>query len=98
MKKLEGSVFEEPFPHLIVENFYDKKELELIWEELTFYTKPGKLLEAKDYGGVIGFTNAKAIFLDRLYVDKYRNMSNILTVNRKMFHKEVMEPFAKLHP
>ena len=98
MQNIKASAYTEPFPHIIYHNFYDDEELELIWEELTFYTKPGKLLEAKDYGGVIGFTNAKAIFLDRLYVDKYRNMSNILTVNRKMFHKEVMEPFAKLHP
>ena len=41
--------YKEPFPHLIVEDFYNEKELELIWEELNFYTKPGKLLEAKDY-------------------------------------------------
>ena len=26
-----------------------------------FLYKPGKLAEAKDYGGVIGFTSAKAI-------------------------------------
>ena len=60
-------VYKEPFPHLIVENFYDEKELELIWEELNFYTKPGKLLDAKDYGGVQGRTNAKALSLDSLY-------------------------------
>ena len=32
--------YEEPFPHIIVKNFYNKEELELIWEELNFYTKP----------------------------------------------------------
>ena len=35
--------YEEPFPHIIVKNFYNEEELELIWEELNFYTKPGKL-------------------------------------------------------
>ena len=104
MKKLEGSVFEEPFPHLIVENFYDKKELELIWEELTFYTKPGKLLEAKDFGGVVGKTNSKALWLDRIYKDysdddepNYRKLSNILTVNRKLFNSNILKQFSQIH-
>ena len=54
MEQVEGTVFEKPFPHLIIENFYNEKELELIWEELKFYTKPNKLLEAKYFGGVVG--------------------------------------------
>ena len=102
MKRLEGFVFEDPFPHLIVENFYDKKELELIWEELTFYTKPGKLLEAKDFGGVVGKTNSKALWLDKVYSNKpdspnYRNLSNILTVNRKLFTSDVLKVFSEIH-
>ena len=48
---LQVTQFENPFPHLIVDNFYNEEELELIWEELKFYTKPGKLLDVKDYGG-----------------------------------------------
>ena len=56
--------FDGPFPHLIIKNFYNEEELDLIWEELNFYTKPNKLLEAKDYGGVVDATNAKAIILD----------------------------------
>ena len=46
---------------MIIYDFYNEDELNLIWEELNFYTKPNKLLEAKDYGGVIGGTNAKAL-------------------------------------
>ena len=46
MATLEGIAFKEPFPHLIIEDFYNPEELDLIWEELNFYTKPGKLLEA----------------------------------------------------
>jgi len=96
----------EPFPHLIVEDFYDEKELELIWEELNFYTKPGKLLEAKDYGGVKDRTNAKALALDLIYLNlenrssngiNYRNISNILTVNRKLFTSNILNEYAKLH-
>ena len=41
----------EPFPHLIVENMYNEEELELIWEELYFLTKPNKLLTPDKFGG-----------------------------------------------
>jgi hypothetical protein len=98
---LTATVFEYPFPHLIIENFYNEEELELIWEELKYYTKPGKLLEAKDYGGIIDRTNSHAILLDSLYNDyskregvNYRNISNILTVNRKLFKEEIINVFA----
>ena len=57
----------DPFPHLVIYDFYNSEELNLIWEELNFYTKPGKLLEAKDYGAADNKTNAKALFLDRIY-------------------------------
>ena len=95
---------EEPFPHLIIDNFYNEKELELIWEELNFYTKPGKLFEAEDYGGVVGYTDSKAILLDSLYRNNsnnnginWRKLSNILTVNRKLFDSGVLNTFADIH-
>jgi len=98
MEQLEGTVFSEPFPHLIIENFYNDEELELIWEELTFYTKPGKLLEAKDFGGVVGKTNSHALCLDDVYKkETYRPLSNILTVNRKLFTSSALDIFAKIH-
>ena len=59
--------YKEPFPHLIVDNYYDKEELELIWEELNFYTKPGKFLDAKYFGGVVGKTNSHALALDSVF-------------------------------
>ena len=102
-QKLVCNAFEKPFPHLIVDNFYDDKELELIWEELKFYTKPNKLLEAKDFGGVVDKTNSHAIALDSVYMNdenrgvNYRNLSNILTVNRKLFTSGVLDAFAKIH-
>ena len=57
----------EPFPHIIVKNFYNEEELELIWEELNYYTKPGKLMKAEDFGGIVGYTNSSALILDQLY-------------------------------
>jgi len=94
-----------PFPHLIIRNFYNQEELTLIWEELNFYTKPGKLLGPKDYYGVVDYTNAKALILDEIYVDhserdlpNYRNISNILTVNRKVFDPDILSILENLHP
>ena len=103
-EKLVVTLFNDPFPHMICDDFYNPEELELVWEELKFYTKPGKLLEAKDYGGVVGYTNAKALMLDSVYRDfsgsdgvNYRNLSNILTVNRKLFTSGVLDAFAGVH-
>jgi len=90
------SAFSEPFPHLILNNFYNEDELKLIWEELNFYTKPNKLFEAKDFGGLVEKTNSHAIVLDNLYLDKFRQISNILTVNRKLFNSDVLESFARI--
>ena len=95
-QELVCNAFEKPFPHLIVDNFYDDQELELIWEELKFYTKPGKLLEAKDFGGVVEKTNHRALQLDVIY-DGYRDLSNILTVNRKLFTSKILDVFAEIH-
>ena len=66
MQTINGLSNELPFPHLILHNFYNEKELELIWEELNFYTRPEKLLDAEGYGGIVDRTNAKALILDLL--------------------------------
>ena len=66
-EKLHATAYDKPFPHLIIDDFYNPEELELIWEELTFYTKPGKLLTARDFGGVVGKTNSHALAIDCIY-------------------------------
>lgn len=87
-----------PFPHLIVENMYNEEELELIWEELEFLNKPGKLKDPEGYGAAKTngqyITNSKALELDDIY--KNRNISNILTVNRKLFN--YCEVYSNLSP
>ena len=97
MENIKAEVFDTPFPHVIFYNFYNQDELDLIWEELNFYTKPGKFLEAKDFGGVIDRTNSHALLLDDIYKDKHRKLSNILTVNRKVFDDPVLEVFSEIH-
>ena len=96
-EQIQADAYGTPFPHLILHNFYNDEELKLIWEELDFYTKPDKLLDAKEYLGVVDKTNAKALHLDVVYPKKFRKLSNILTVNRKVFELQVLEPFSKLH-
>ena len=99
---LEADLYAEPFPLMVVQNFYNQSELDLIWKELDFYTAPNKLFEAKEYGGVVDRTNAKAILLDELYKGSknkknFRNISNILTVNRKLFNCGVLDKFSQIH-
>ena len=101
-ERLEAELFAEPFPLMVVKNFYNDFELALIWQELTFYTAPNKLLAAENYGGVVGKTNAKALLLDDIYRNhkdglNFRNISNILTLNRKIFNCGILDKFAELH-
>ena len=104
-EQLEAELYCEPFPLMVINNFYNQQELDLIWKELDFYTAPNKLFTAENYGGVVGYTNAKAIVLDDLYKNyennekgvNFRNISNILTVNRKLFESGVLDTFSSLH-
>ena len=97
METLQITLYANPFPVMVVENFYNKEELSLIWEELNFYTKPEKLLDAEGYGGIVDHTNAKALLLDEIYTKQYRNVSNILTMNRKLFQCGVLDKFSEIH-
>ncbi len=96
MENLQCDVFNDPFPHLVIKNFYNEEELKLIWEELNFYTKPDKLLEAKDFGGIVDATNSHAIVLDDIYKTN-RKLSNILTVTRKIFNSGILDVFSDIH-
>ena len=97
METLQITLYANPFPLMVVENFYNEEELSLIWEELNFYTKPEKLLDAEGYGGIVDRTNAKALILDEIYTKQYRNVSNILTMNRKLFECGVLDKFSEIH-
>ena len=97
MQNLHCDAYTDPFPHIVIHDFYDDEELKLIWEELNFYTKPGKLVSADKYGGIVGMTDSKALMLDDVYPKAYRNLSNILTVNRKVFTSGVLDVLAQCH-
>ena len=96
MQNISADAYIEPFPHIVFHDFYTDEELDLIWEELKFYTRPNKLFDVEDYMGVVGYTKAKALHLDSIYTGKNRVLSNILEVTRKVFDKEILETFSKL--
>jgi Rps23 Pro-64 3,4-dihydroxylase Tpa1-like proline 4-hydroxylase len=98
--KLE--LLQEPFPHAIIRDFYTEDELSLIWRELEFLNSPNKLVSseflgtAKDPISQMFKSTSYGLGLDEAYPN--RNISDILTINRKVFNKELTEKFASLHP
>lgn len=96
-------ILKDPFPHIIVKNFYSPDELDLIWEELDFLNKPGKLQTPDLYHAGIDnstgkyLTSHKALTLDYCYAAN-RNLSNILTVSRKLFDHGILDVFASTFP
>ena len=79
--------FDCGFPYIIIDNFYNKNELDLIWKELDF------LLDGDKFDGALSTntatnngklaSNKKGLFLDLVYPN--RKISNILTCNRKLY-------------
>jgi len=83
----------EPFPHLIIEDFYSEDELKLIWRELDFLTSPNKLMPA-NLDGSTQNSNALSLSLVNIYKDlKY---SNISFINKKILSCEIKDAFLSL--
>lgn len=95
-------IFREPFPHLIIENFYLEEELNLIWEELIFLSKPGKLYDPGTHHGAFDvenqkfMTNSRALILEETYNNK--NISNILSLSQKLFNHGFLNIFYDKFP
>lgn len=99
MQTVSVKLIQSPFPHVIIEDFYTKDELFLIWQEFNFLISKNKTYQ--DYGTALredGSLKASGIkvSLDDIYND--RNASNILTINRKIFDQELLNIIASLHP
>jgi hypothetical protein len=84
---MKFEVLSDPFPHIIGTDVWDQNELDLIWEELNYFTKPGKFITPEDYGAIPGKTNAMAIALDMIYPKGHTNMSNILGLKSTLLSK-----------
>ena len=79
-------IFNEPFPHVIVEDTFNSGELELIWREIDFLEpklkEPAGFYAAADSNGDF-ITNSKGISLDDTYAD--RDCSDILSIVKPLF-------------
>jgi hypothetical protein len=74
----------EPFYHTIIYDYYNSEEEKLIWQELEFLNKEGKLLPPLVTGDPNASPNKVGVFLNTLYKDN-ENFSNILNVNKKIY-------------
>jgi hypothetical protein len=89
----------DPFPYLIVENMYSKLELQYIWQELDFLTYSSKLEPPENTGTAYSDENIPkkknvGLFLDPIYPK--REISNILTINQKIFNEQILNSFSNL--
>jgi hypothetical protein len=87
--------YQKPFDYIVINNFYTKEELQLIWKELEFLTPklkdPTHTASATENGQSL--KNNTGVFLDEVYSD--RSMSDILSLNRKLWHPEIISHFDK---
>jgi len=103
MQEIKIELIQDPFPHAIIRNFYNKEELSLIWRELDFYTSPSKLVDAMSLLGamdpktLLPLPKHYGIDLDRVHASK-REISDILTLNRKIFDPSITNTLLQLSP
>lgn len=104
MPQLTIDLKQEPFPHAIIQNFYDQEELSLIWRELDFLTSPHKLehtslhgSNGKDQLTGLPLSESLGLNLDNIYSGD-RKISDILRLNRKIFHPKILQTFESLSP
>lgn len=93
---------QDPFPHAILTDIYTEDELKLIWRELDFLTSENKVVGTEEMGVAYDFLSRKkkannsGLNLDEIY--PFRNISDILTLNRKVFIPEIAETLSDIHP
>ena len=92
------------FPYMLIDDFYETQEQNLIWEELDSYkndfkedNKSGGYGVAYDVKNDRRAARLKRIYLDDIYI-AHREDSNILTLYRKILSEEVLEAYRKTTP
>lgn len=76
----------DPFPFIMIDNFYSDDELELIWSEINFLSQGKKLKGPEVTGGEINAKRNLGIFVENVFLD--HSFSNILTIGDKIFENE----------
>ena len=89
------------FPYILIDDFYNEEELDLIWEELDFLSYDFKLKSPEETGAAfvppdksgiderILLKKNRGIFLEDVF--KYKECSNILKVNKKLFDIDLIK-------
>jgi hypothetical protein len=94
-----GNSYKNPLV-AIVENFYSEEELQLIWRELEFLNNKNKFLPGHLTNSDVSIEGKiksnVGLFLDSTYLN--RNISDILTLNRKIFDPDLVCPLIELNP
>jgi len=90
------SCYESGFPFIVIDDYYNQEEYDLIWQELNFLCHKSKLVYAQSSAHQDGqlLKNNYCRYLDYLYTD--RSVSSILTVNRKLFQDSYQ--ILRTHP
>ncbi len=100
---MDFQVVLNPFPHLIISNYFTPEEMEKVWKETEFLFP--KLLppEGTHAALVDGQSEERkkrgiGVFVDEVYQPNSRHFSDILEVTRKMYHNtafhEMVEPLG----
>lgn len=100
---MDFKFYNDPVPHIIIDDFYSPEELKDIWLELDFLTHPRKLLTPDLSGSAFTMVNGqkvfkkknKALFLDGLYGT--RDISNILFHSKKVWDNDFTQKCADAH-
>lgn len=83
----------------VIDNFYTQEEHDMILQECLFFANRDKLQAPGETHAAKGVDNnflkkANGIFLDKVFSE--RNISDILTFNRKVFSLEVFNELQKI--
>jgi hypothetical protein len=97
---MEVVYLSDPFPHAIIRNYFDEKELHKVWREIELFTDEQKLDdESKTGSGQYEDGSYKkknhGVFLD--FAFSKRTYSDILTIMRKTFSPEITKYLSDNH-
>jgi Rps23 Pro-64 3,4-dihydroxylase Tpa1-like proline 4-hydroxylase len=89
-------------PVLIIDNFYDDEDCDKIWKELCFLNSNDDKLKGPEETGsalrksdMMPLKKNRGRFLEKIYY--HREMSDILTCNRKIFSEEFVKKITERH-
>lgn len=85
------TTFKEPFEHIIINDFFDKNELEKIWNEIKFLKDSSGFDDVRNTEPAIDYANNEilasrtGVFLENFYVN-HRQNSLIYKFTRKLYN------------